>query len=46
MLSFLGMVRSADYTHILLSIEEVTMCACHKVLFEIDDNCALIIGNP
>jgi hypothetical protein len=39
------MVRSVDYTLILLSIEEVAMCAGHKVLVEIDDNCALIVGN-
>jgi hypothetical protein len=43
---FPGMVRSVDYTPILLSLQEVAVRACNKVLIEVDDNSALIVCDP
>jgi hypothetical protein len=40
------MDRPVDYALICLSLEEVTMHADHKVFIEVDDNIALIVGDP
>jgi hypothetical protein len=40
------MARPIDYAPILLSSEDVTVCAGREVLMEVDNNSALIVGNP
>jgi hypothetical protein len=45
-LNFPRMVRPIDYAPNCLSFKEVAVCASHKVFIDIDDNSALIVGNP
>ncbi len=45
-IKFNRMVRSVYYTPIHLSLQEVGVCACNKVLIEVDDNRALIVCDP
>ncbi len=40
------MVWPVDYDSIFLSLNEATVCAGHEVLAELDDNHALIDGDP
>ncbi len=40
------MVKWIDYAPVQLSLEEVTLCVGHKVLTEVDDISALIVGDP
>ncbi len=44
-LSFPGIVRPRYYALVLLSLEDVTVHAGHKVLVEADDNNTLIVAN-
>jgi hypothetical protein len=40
------LVRPIEKSHISLSLEEVTVCAVHKVLMEVNNDILLIVGNP
>ncbi len=44
--SFLGMVRQIEQATIHLFLEEVAVCADHKVSGEVGDNFLLIVGDP
>ncbi len=44
--SFRGMIWPINYSPTHLSVEEVAVHASHEVLLEVDDNSALIVGNP
>jgi hypothetical protein len=46
LLSFPRMVRPVDYTPIHMSLEDVAVCTCNKVLIKVDDNRALIVCDP
>ncbi len=44
--SFPGMVSPIDWASVCLSLEEVAVHAGHEVFTEVDNNSALIVGNP
>jgi hypothetical protein len=39
------MVRPIDQAHAILSVEEVAVRVGRKVLVEVDNNCALVVGD-
>ncbi len=43
--NFPRIVRPIDQAPICLSLEEVSVCADHQVLLEVDDNSGLIVGD-